>query len=520
MPVEPIAKTFEDRDVYCYPHASENALMSHVKPPVYTDVADATASRHQTRSHNASAREGDIDGLATLPSYGPADETYGPSSTVMFTRSIGPSEYTDQPGTPQPKHPEKSLRPLRDQDCLLPLRRSADDYLACLWNFTHPVFPVLHKPIFVAQYDRLWHADVADSSSEDSYDERTFLAILNIIFALGSRSSSTIPAEESDSAANEFWDRSRRLFTYDILDRPSLSIVQLLLLSGVYLQSSQSASACWNTVGLAIRVAQSIGLHTESDGGIQSGIRRKRIQLQTKLKVWHTLSAMSFGRPVMITHASKVPLPIAVDDEYKYVKLLSLRPLLRRSIRNQGSVTSAVIVTVDSTLDTHIIRQCCEECLDTAFDLIETIHDNLTTPYRSAGWHTVYFIVSAVTVVLACYRIPYMLAAARSERSQQCWQKWVVVLEYHARSISTASRAITVLQSMKQHMTDRSTRNGVTTQDGLSQGLIDGHGASDMLGNGDHATVAEIPEFDIDNISEAWLNQCIADLDWPPETPR
>ncbi|KAK3634884.1 hypothetical protein LTR56_015009 [Elasticomyces elasticus] len=327
MPVEPIAKTFEEHDVHYEPNTSENAPMSHVQPPAYTNVGDAIASRHQTRSQNASARQGDIDGLATLPSYGPADETYGPSSTVMFTRSIGPSEYTDQPGTPQPKHSEKSLPPLRDQDCVLPLRRSADDYLACFWNFTHPVFPVLHKPIFVAQYDRLWHADVAGSSSDDSYDERTFLAILNIIFALGSRSSSTIPAEESDSAANEFWDRSRRLFTYDILDRPSLGIVQLLLLSGVYLQSSQSASACWNTVGLAIRVAQSIGLHAEFDGGIQSGIRHKRIQLQTKRKMWHTLLAMSFGRPVMVTHASKVPLPIAVDDEYILDDGHSLQPV-------------------------------------------------------------------------------------------------------------------------------------------------------------------------------------------------
>ncbi|KAK5741334.1 hypothetical protein LTR17_004041 [Elasticomyces elasticus] len=140
MPVEQIAKAPEEHDVY---YESENAVISHAPQPVYTNDPDATANRHQMRSPNASARQGDIDGLATLPS-------------------------------------------------------SADDYLACFWNFTHPVFPVLHKPTFVTQYNRLWNTDATDPSSDSDYDERTFLAILNTVFALRSRSSSTIPAEESD----------------------------------------------------------------------------------------------------------------------------------------------------------------------------------------------------------------------------------------------------------------------------------------------------------------------------------
>ncbi|KAK5678280.1 hypothetical protein LTS10_009452 [Elasticomyces elasticus] len=351
MPVEHIAKTLEERGVY---YESDNAVISHAPRPVYTNEPDATANRPQMRSQNASARQGDIDGLATLPSYGNADETYGPSSTVMFTRSIGPSEYNDQPETPQPKRSEKSLPPLRDQDCVLPLRRSADDYLACFWNFTHPVFPVLHKPTFVTQYNRLWNTDAADPSSDSDYDERTFLAILNMVFALRSRSSSTIPAEESDDAANEFWDRSRRLLSYDILDRPSLAIVQLLLLSSMYLQSSKSASACWNTVGLAIRVAQSIGLHAESDGGIQSGIRRKLARLQTKRKVWHTLSAMTFGRPPIVSaHADKVPLPIVVDDEYILDDGGSLQPVDQTSYMLLFVYSCKLFDILDAVLELH-----------------------------------------------------------------------------------------------------------------------------------------------------------------------
>ncbi len=58
-----------------------------------------------------------------------------------------------------------------------------------------------------------------------------------------------------------FYARAKSLLSFDMLGRGSIGLVQALLLMGQYLQSTESSGLCWNVVGLAIRVAQRIGLH-------------------------------------------------------------------------------------------------------------------------------------------------------------------------------------------------------------------------------------------------------------------
>lgn len=55
----------------------------------------------------------------------------------------------------------------------------------------------------------------------------------------------------------------KRLDHFHELDAPSLSVVQLLLLTGIYLQSTRFSYRCLNTIGLALRVAQGLGLHVD-----------------------------------------------------------------------------------------------------------------------------------------------------------------------------------------------------------------------------------------------------------------
>ena len=113
----------------------------------------------------------------------------------------------------------------------------------------------------------------------------------------------------------------------------------MLLLNGVYLQSTYYPNRCWNSVGLAIRVAQSLGLHNEHR------TTQKRSQLQTEMgrRIWHNCMAldrsvqhpgphvplfdlvgltsdrflaMTFGRPLVITSLVAVPIPVTIDDKY------------------------------------------------------------------------------------------------------------------------------------------------------------------------------------------------------------
>jgi hypothetical protein len=41
-------------------------------------------------------------------------------------------------------------------------------------------------------------------------------------------------------------------------------------------------------------------------------------------------------------------------------------------------------------LENHLTQRACSLCISTAHRLIETIHANLDTLYRSSGWHSIY----------------------------------------------------------------------------------------------------------------------------------
>lgn len=266
---------------------------------------------------------------------------YGGSSTIAFMRNVFPGQSRQQSPTPskstggerQPTplsiklrqgtadRPER-LSELNDGAAILPRRRSADNFVACYWEFIHPLFPVLHKPSFMKHYERLWESDgdTKDQEAEALYglDEVIFTSTLNLVFALGSNYSNLVEPSQKTAVADDFYQRSRNLLLFEILDSTSLALVQMLLLTGVYLQSTQYANRCWNFVGLAIRVAQTLGLH------LNDNEKRPPPQLDREIRrrVWFTcvnldrLLAMTFGRPTMLSQSWTVPTPKLIDDEY------------------------------------------------------------------------------------------------------------------------------------------------------------------------------------------------------------
>ncbi|KAI5459014.1 fungal-specific transcription factor domain-containing protein [Mariannaea sp. PMI_226] len=201
----------------------------------------------------------------------------------------------------------------------------AFDFIHCYWNFVHPFFPILHMIKFVKRYCATRMAELAasdpansESQPEDSPPDKIFMSITNLVFALGCKLSERVPDRDKASMADLFYRNSRDLACDSTLDSATLESTQMLLLTGVYLQSTQHADRCWNTIGLAIRVAQGLGLDTEPDK------LRKGPQLPREMsrRIWHTcvnldrLVAMTCGRPTMIRSANQVPFPVIVDDEY------------------------------------------------------------------------------------------------------------------------------------------------------------------------------------------------------------
>ena len=252
-----------------------------------------------------------VDALATVDPEHDEARLFGESSTIAFVREVAQAARTDRtsPWIPTEDHATAvtsaatraldSLEPLdlslqgNEDAAVLPHRRKADDYLHCFWEFVHPLFPVLHGPTFTRRYEQLWLPHDPETSLS-SVEETLFMPTLNLAFALGCQFSDLVPSDQKAAVANSFYERSRVILLFDVLGTTSVSVVQWLLLSGIYLQSTSHASHCWNSVGLAIRLAQSLGLHLERS----SRNPEPQLKREMKRRIWHTCVVLDRSVPL------------------------------------------------------------------------------------------------------------------------------------------------------------------------------------------------------------------------------
>ena len=266
---------------------------SHTAAPGYETGSIDVGSSNTISASSQSQHQSRVDALATVDPEHDEGRLFGESSTIAFVREVAQSARTDHasPWSTRGDCAEvsSSLEPLdvslqsSEDTAALPHRRKADDYLHCFWEFVHPLFPVLHRPTFAARYAQLWLPYNATTASRN-VEETMFMPTLNLAFALGCQFSALVPPDQKAATANSFYERSRLVLLFDILGTTSDFVVRWLLLSGVYLQSTSHASHCWNSVGLGIRIAQSLGLHLERPGQCPESPMKREM----KRRIWHT----------------------------------------------------------------------------------------------------------------------------------------------------------------------------------------------------------------------------------------
>ncbi|KFG78220.1 putative transcriptional regulatory protein [Metarhizium anisopliae] len=199
---------------------------------------------------------------------------------------------------------------------VVPRRATADDLIDCYERFVYPLFPILHLPSFRASYMCLWEPE-RPGPWETLTMEATFYATLNIVFALGCINNSNVEPHLKLRTAESFYRRARTLMPLDALDSPSLEVVQYLLLTTHYLSFTKYSHRCGNTLAVAIRVSQTLGLHVDKESSSKSQLRREMSR-----RVWHLCITMErllsslFGWRALTQLDGKVPLPSAIDDEY------------------------------------------------------------------------------------------------------------------------------------------------------------------------------------------------------------
>lgn len=206
----------------------------------------------------------------------------------------------------------------------LPPRNLADHLLSRFWERVYWLYPLFDKPTFLHAYETLWRPAHEQPKPPDPHQQQhskqhasntplpglglgstpgadahtiVFHCALNTIFALGSQFSD-LSLPDKAAAIETFFDRAKAFVGLDFIDMHNVGVVQSLLLMALLLQSTPFPNRCWNAVGLACRVAQGLGLHTEGDfskgergggGSTESGEGEGRpgLEMEVRRRTWH-----------------------------------------------------------------------------------------------------------------------------------------------------------------------------------------------------------------------------------------
>ncbi|ORY07858.1 hypothetical protein K493DRAFT_403602 [Basidiobolus meristosporus CBS 931.73] len=169
----------------------------------------------------------------------------------------------------------------------------------------NPVFPLLHKEEFMERLNR--------SEQEMPY------FLVNAMFSLSAAliSSENILNKENLDAEG-FFKKARTLLdqAYDV---SSIENVQGLVLMSIYFHISQGGMKSWMYSGMAIRMAEDLGLHRDPDIW---NIKLTTAEKETRKRTWWVcylidrFSSVCVGRPVSIDDQQfDTPLPSLTDDD-------------------------------------------------------------------------------------------------------------------------------------------------------------------------------------------------------------
>jgi|SRR5690242_294507 len=130
----------------------------------------------------------------------------------------------------------------------LPSQAQGESLIESYFDRCHPFFPLIDERKFWATY---LHGNRTDSQ---------WLALLNIVFAVGSLASSTA----DNQAHYTYFSRSRKHMSLDSFGSGNIEVLQALaIMSGYYMHYLNRPNEAHSLMGGTLRMATSLGLHRE-----------------------------------------------------------------------------------------------------------------------------------------------------------------------------------------------------------------------------------------------------------------
>ncbi|KAE8377853.1 fungal-specific transcription factor domain-containing protein [Aspergillus bertholletiae] len=194
----------------------------------------------------------------------------------------------------------------------LPSKDIATRLFNAYLNSVHPSFPIIGISTFASQFQAFFNNPSLKPGNK-------WLAILNLIFAIGARYAHLINAEWRRDRGDHYlyFIRARHMsLEGQLLHHSDLQQLQVEGLASFYMLSAGHVNRSWKLCGGAVRSALSLGLHLRNSGTDTSDTSK-----EIRYRVWwalytleHRLSVMT-GRPsCIIDGACTTPLPIPFDE--------------------------------------------------------------------------------------------------------------------------------------------------------------------------------------------------------------
>ena len=187
---------------------------------------------------------------------------------------------------------------------VLPGREQADILVKTYFDAVDPVYPMIHRRNFYADYERFWSLPLEEKHVADP----VLVALHFVVYAMGTQFIQT-PSNQERAQIAEFYvaaaQQGLRLSSY--LSHASIRTLQCMVLICYFLMNDNHASDAWAFGGVLVRQAYAMGLHRDPD---IIAPRCSRSDKQQRRKVWQSV----FFQDTFLTVLLKLPPTSTFSD--------------------------------------------------------------------------------------------------------------------------------------------------------------------------------------------------------------
>ncbi|EHK20303.1 uncharacterized protein TRIVIDRAFT_213406 [Trichoderma virens Gv29-8] len=227
---------------------------------------------------------------------------------------------------------------------VLPEKLQADILLSRYFECVDPVYPMIHRQTFYADYEHFWQMSIPEKNQVDA----AFIAQIFVMLALGTQFVTSTTAQERKQTA-EFYasasNQALRMFSY--LSTASIRSIQAMVLMTYFLINDNHASDGWAFAGILIRQAYAMGLHRDPNIVTPDA---SPFEKQQRRKVWQavllqdTFLTVLLSLPPSATHTD-----VSVDDLLDHgSSIASSDPTDNAYIRGSWTLANLVQETICS----------------------------------------------------------------------------------------------------------------------------------------------------------------------------